>query len=146
MSAPTTYSFEDVTGALTHPLAGAYIFTGAGVGEVTISMTTEKTVHDVAADGCVMVSKVLGNNGKITISAQQTSDLHKWLLALYNLVLYSDASNWALLACTVRSISDGTSHVATGMSFDKIPDKVYQAQGQRVAWGLPAADIQSMPA
>ena len=146
MSVTSTYSFLDLAGALAHPLAGSYVFTGEGSGEVTITMTTEKTAQDVASDGSVMVSKIAGNNGKITISAQQTSNLHKWLLGLYNLVLYSPTSAWAQMAATLRNVSDGTSHVATGMSFSKVPDKMYQAQGQRVSWILDCADIQNLPA
>lgn len=140
----TTYSFLDLAGALAHPTVGAYLFTGAGVGEVNVTMATEKTTHDVAADGSVMVSKVAGNNGTITIHAQQTSDLHKWLLDWYNALLLGPVSDWAMTAATLRNSSDGTSHVATGMSPQKIPDKAYQAQGQKVTWVLMAADIQSM--
>ena len=138
----TTYSFLDLSGAIFGP-TGFYTFTGEGVGEVIVAMTTEKTAHEVAADGSVMVSKIAGNNGNVTINAQQTSDLHKWLLNWYNALLAGDTSLWASTSLTLRNVVNGTSHVIHGVSPQKIPDKSYQAQGQRVSWILMAADIQN---
>jgi hypothetical protein len=144
MADHTTYSFLDLSGAITHPDLGAYVFTGQGVGQMTITMQTERTAHNVAADGVVMVSKVAGANGQIQIQAQQTSDLHKWLLTSANSVYLSTTDNWAAMSVLARNTSDGTSHVATGVSFGKIPDKAYAAQGAMVTWTLWAANIQSM--
>lgn len=146
MARKTTYSFLDLAGAVAHPDLGAYEFTGEGVGEVVIAMTTEQTTHDTAADGSVMVSKVAGDNGTVTITCQQTSNVHKWLLAAYNALKVADVSAWAQMAATLRNVSDGTSHVITGISFQKVPDKSYKAQGQQVSWVLMAANIQSVTA
>jgi hypothetical protein len=140
----TTYSFSDLSGAIAHEKLGAYSFNGQGVGNVTVSMATVRTVHDVAADGSIMVSKMAGDNGTISISCQQTSDIHKWLLWAYNDLINQDTSEWAKMAATLRNVSDGTSHIATGISFSKIPDKAYAAQGAQVVWTLMAADIQSV--
>lgn len=144
MPNPTIYSFTDLSGAIAHPALGAYTFTGEGTGEITVSYSTERTVHDIAADGTVMVSKVAGNNGVVTISAQQTSDVHKWLVNAFNIVWVLPTSQWASFSATLRNVSDNTTHVLTGMSFGKIADKPYQAQGQRVTWTLMAADIISL--
>ena len=65
----TTYSFADLVGSISHPKLGIYMFDGTGVGSVTISKTSDRTAHDVASDGSVMVSKVAGNNGTITIDS-----------------------------------------------------------------------------
>lgn len=141
----STYSFLDLSGAIAHPLFGAFVFTGEGAGEVSVSMATERTAHDLAADGSVMVSKLAGRNGTITVSAQQTSDLHKWLLAWFNFLELADTSEWAKTAVTLRNTADGTSHFANGVSPQKVPDKPYQAQGQRVTWVLMAAEIINLP-
>lgn len=139
----TTYSFLDLAGAISHPLfpLGVFQFTGEGVGSLTVTMMTERTAHDVAADGSIMISKIAGNNGQINIECQQTSLLHKYLLSLYNYVTTADASAWAMAAIIMRNVKDGTSHIATGVSFGKIPDKPYGASGARVTWTLWAADI-----
>jgi len=142
----TTYSFEDVTGAIAHELLGAYTFDGKGVGEIGITMDADMSTHDRAADGSIMVSKLLGEPGRIVITAQQTSSIHKWLLWAYQLLKVSDSSYWAGMGATIRCVADGTSHIATGISFLKVPDKSYQAQGQRVSWTLLCADIQNLPA
>ena len=129
-----------------HPDLGAYIFTGQGTGQVTVTMDTERTAHNVAADGTVMVSKIAGHNGKIQIQCQQTSNVHKWLLAAENALYIADTDAWAEMSASLRNASDGTSHIITGMSFGKVPDKVYQAEGQMVTWTLWAANIQNIPA
>lgn len=142
----STYSFLDLSGACAHPSLGAYSFTGQGAGSVTVAMATEKTVHNVAADGTVMVSKVAGDNGTIVITCQQTSELHKWLTWAYNLLRYGDVADWAKMVVELINTSDGTSHTATGVSFQKMADKPYQAQGQMVTWTLMAANIVSVTA
>ena len=142
----TTYSFLDLSGALVHPSLGAYIFTGQGVGQVTVTMDTERSAHSVAADGTIMVSKIAGHNGKIQIQCQQTSNVHKWLLAAENALYIADTDAWAEMSASLRNTSDGTSHIIVGISFGKVPDKVYQAEGQMVTWTLWAANIQNIPA
>jgi hypothetical protein len=109
-------------------------------------MAQEKTAHDLAADGSVMVSKLAGDNGSISISTQQTSALHKWLLQWFNALKVGPTSIWAATGMFLRNTADGTSHVIIGVSPQKIPDKPYQAQGQHVTWVLMAADIQSVGA
>lgn len=141
----STYSFLDLAGVIAHPTypGGPFQFTGAGLGAgtITITMDTERTAHDVAADGTVMVSKMAGNNGKIQIECQQTSIVHKYLLAMYNWLVGESAGAWAQSAAVLRNVSDGTSHICSGVSFGKKPDKTYAAQGGRVTWTLWAADI-----
>jgi Protein of unknown function (DUF3277) len=145
------YSFKDVTGAFAHPLAGTFTFYGQiGMGQFVVSMDTEKTSHQIAADGTVMVSAIAGDNGRVTIEVQQTSLLHSFLLTWYNLVVTafnnSDTSNFASAALTIRSVTDNSSHILTGVSPSKIPDKTYAAQGQTVTWTLMAAEVKSIAA
>lgn len=142
----TTYSFLDLSGAIAHPDLGAYLFTGQGVGTVTVAYETERTQHDTAADGVIMVSKIAGHNGKVTVECQQTSDLHKWLLAAANALYIAPTAGWAQMSATLRNTSDGTSHIITGISFGKIPDKAYAAAGGKVSWVLWSANIVSLPA
>ena len=141
----TTYSFEDVTGAMAHPLLGAYTFDGKGCHDITITMSEDMTKHDRAADGSIMVTKMKGEPGKLSLTVQQTSIMHKWLLGAYQAVKVADSSNWASMAATIRCVADGTSHILTGGSFTKIPEKKYTAEGQQVTWEFMFADIQSVP-
>lgn len=136
-----TYSFEDVTCSFQHPGVGAASSTGAGLGTITIVMANDKTAHDVAADGVVMVSKIAGKNGTISLTMQQTSELHKYLLRWYNYVDISSASEFARMTLTIKSNNLGDTTTCTGVSPQKLSDRSYQAQGQQMTWNLMAAEI-----
>jgi len=138
----TTYSFSDVSVVFSHPSIGQYIASGEGIGSIAISMSTDRTSHDIAGDGSVMVSKIKGRNGTIAIEAQQTSSLQKWLLKAYNYLESAKSSDWARMSVVVRSPMMQELDICTGVSFNKIPDNVRQAQGQKRTWTLMAADIQ----
>lgn len=140
----TTYSFSDLAGAIGHPSAGAYTFTGEGAGSVTITKAQDDSAIDVAADGTVMISKLAGHNGVITVVCQQTSTIHKFLLDLYNyLKTVAPTQEWAQITGLFRNTADGTFHEATGICFQKKADIPYQAQGQNVTWNFLAAYIFS---
>jgi hypothetical protein len=144
-----TYSFKDLSGGFSHPFVGSFLFAGQiGMNQVTIAMATDKTVHDLAADGTVMPSYIPGDNGSLAIEVQQTSRLHAFLLGWYNLIKIAadagDVSNWATAAVTVRSLVDGSQHQISGISPSRIPDKVYAQQGQKLTWNLMAADVQNI--
>ncbi|KZE79314.1 hypothetical protein AV654_17755 [Paenibacillus elgii] len=138
----STYSFSDVTMVISHPGVGQFVATGAGLGSITTIMTTDRTTHDVSADGSVMVSKIKARNGSHSISVQQTSDLNRWLLKLYNYLETAATNQWAGITIVIRSPQMQDLITSTGVSFQKLPDKPYQAQGQQVTWNLMAADIQ----
>ncbi|HEX4209512.1 MAG TPA: phage protein, partial [Candidatus Binataceae bacterium] len=112
-----------------------------------ITNATDRTVHDTAADGSVMVSYIAGDSGAAAIEVQQTSDLHSFLLIWFNAVKTAadlgDVTNWAAGVLSLRNIVDGSIHTLTGVSPSKVPDKVYQAQGQKITWTLMAAAVIS---
>lgn len=136
------YSFGDVTATISHAAKGQKVITGEGVGSITTTMATDRTAHDVSADGRVMVSKIKGRNGSLAIAVQQNSDVNNWLLKLYNHLEGAPANEWAGITIVVRSPSMRDLVTAHGVSFLKLPDKPYQAQGQQITWNLMAADIQ----
>ena len=136
-----TYGFEDVTVSCNHPGVGAFSSTGAGMGSVTTVYSNERTVHDVAADGTVMISKIKAKNGTIALVMQQTSEFHKNLLRWYNYVDSANASEWAGMNVTIKSKTLNESTTCTGVSPQKAADRPYEAQGQRVTWTLMAAEI-----
>lgn len=138
----STYSFSDVTMVISHPAVGQFVATGAGLGSITTIMTTDRTTHEISADGSVMVSKIKARNGSHSISVQQTSDLNRWLLKLYNYLETAATNQWAGITIVIRSPQMQDLITSTGVSFQKLPDKPYQAQGQQVTWNLLAADIQ----
>lgn len=139
--ANTTYSFEDVQVVLAHPAIGQNVANGTGIGTITIAMTTDLSTHDVAADGSVMVSKVLGLNGTVALAIQQTSSLDAWLRRWYNYVETADASEWAQMTISMRNTLGGESITMSGVSPQKLPDRPYQSQGQLITWTLMAQRV-----
>ncbi len=151
--AMTIYSFKDLTGVFSHPLIFNTLNFGAinessGIGQITIHMANDNTLHDIAIDGGIFILPVAVFNGTIQIQCQQTSSVHdyftKWFNALMiNLtnVNQSDVTNWASGAMFLKNIVNGRSHTITGISPQIQPDKTYTMQGQSVTWSLMAGNI-----
>ncbi len=147
----STYSFKDLTGGFSHPLAGTFIFGGEiGAGQITITMATEKTMQDVAADGTVQISAIAGDNGTVAIEVQQTSSFHTFLVQWFDLVKNGlnndDVSTWNSASMLLRSTVNGVSHIVTGISPQNLPPKVYGKQGANITWTLSAGNIQTATA
>lgn len=139
-----TYSFLDCVLNLVFPGGGA-VLTGAGLGDVTVSMAQDRSAIDAAADGAIMISKIAGNHGTLTLNIQQVSDAHKFLLQQYNALIAKPPSLWAQGAGIMRCLSDNTQHHFTGVCFQKLGDKGYEKQGKNVQWVLLCGDIESLP-
>lgn len=144
--APSTYSFKDVVGSFSHPLAGVQTFAGQiGLGTFVVKNAQERTHHDVASDGTVMISYISGSNGSMEIEMQQNSELHHFLLDWYNLIVVAaengNVANWASAVISLNSTLDSASHLLTGVSPSKIPDKTYAQSGGKVTWNLMAANV-----
>lgn len=142
----TTYSFKDLSGAMTSPLAGAMTFSGQiGEGKVVVENITDHGVLDTSLDGTVVPGFVAGGAGRITIEVQQTSVLHKFLLYWHNLHVQAstggNVSNWAGSDLLLRNTLDGSSHIATGVTPTKVPDKAYDANPGKLTWTLLCANI-----
>jgi hypothetical protein len=142
----TTYSFKDLSGAITSPLAGAFAFAGEiGAGKVVVENSVDHGVMDGAADGTQVPGFVAGDAGRITIEVQQTSIFHKFLLYWANLHIRAgtggDVSQWAGSSMLLRNTVDGTSHIATGLTPTKIPDKAYDKNPGNLTWVLLAANL-----
>lgn len=143
----TSYSFKSVAGAFTDPDAGTFPFQGQqGLKQITINNATERTAHDTASDGTVMVSYISGASGSAEIEVQQNSTLHQFLVNWAN-IKYVQAeggggsSNFASAALKVIDLINGAVHTLTGISPAKIPDKNYTAAGGFVTWRLLAAQV-----
>lgn len=139
--ATTTYSFTDHIITIASPAYAAYVLSGQALGELNLSYTNDNTAHDVAADGSVMVSKIISNTGTASLTVQQTSELNKWLLGLFNALYALPSSYWPTINITIRNIASGSVTTCTGVSFSKRSDKTYQAQGQMYTWNFMCARI-----
>jgi hypothetical protein len=142
----TAYSFKSVVGAFTDPDAGTYPFQGQqGLKQITINNATERTAHDTASDGTVMISYISGASGSAELECQQNSSLHEFLVNWAN-IKYTQAesgngANYASAALKVIDLINGAIHTLTGISPAKIPDKNYTAAGGMVTWRLMAGNV-----
>ncbi len=142
MARTTTYSFTDTIVTITHPAWGQISLNGAGLGNVVVTMTTDRTAHDISADGSVMVSKIAGRNGNIAINVQQTSSAAKQITKLFNYLVNAPAALWAQTVVTINNAVSQDAITATGVAPQKQSDKPFQAAGQQLTWNLMAADVQ----
>jgi hypothetical protein len=117
---------------------------GEGMGSITTAMTNDRTAHDVAGDGSVMVSKIRAHNGAVSLTVQQTSSINDWLLKWHNYIDGADASEWADAKIIIRAPYMKRMVTCIGVSPQKLADLPYQAQGQNVTWSLMAADIRQV--
>lgn len=139
-----TYSFMEITGSIQHSSVGAYTLTGKGTGSISISSTGDKTSHETAVDGATFIMQIPGDAGQISITMQQTSDLHKWLLRWYSYLKLdtTDRSEWARTTAVIRSLSDDMTYKAVGISPLNLPTIDYQAQGKNVVWVLMVGSLK----
>lgn len=146
----TTYSFRDSTGSIVSPLAGNFKIAGGniGAGQFVVTNRTTRSELDVSADGAPMTSYISDQTGGLNVECQQTSSIHKFLLAMFNLhqtaAESNDISNWAAITAMLRNTLDGSQHLLTGMSMTKIPDKTYGPRGQNVTWVLLASQVVNL--
>ena len=141
-----TYSFKDLVGKLQNPAIGTgFTIVGGNIGNgtITIRMLTDRTEMETAADGTVMPTYIPGQSAEITIEMQQTSALHHALVSLFNTLATAandgDISNWAGTVLNLRTVLDGSGHLASGVGLRKIADKTYASKGQNVTWSFMCA-------
>ncbi|HJX53165.1 MAG TPA: phage protein [Polyangia bacterium] len=146
----STYSAKDLNFAFSHPYIGVIQASGVserGIDQVLVRMSTTQTTIQIAADGATVPSAIPGDNGEIEIQVWQTSEIHRELLAWYNACKTArdsgDVSEWASGSMLVENIIDGSLHRATGVAPQKVPDKTYQKEAQRVSWVLMACNISN---
>lgn len=139
--ATTVYSFADVSLVISHPKVGKFTITGEGVGSVSISRANDMTQHDVAADGSIMVSKIVTDNGTIALAIQQTSAAHKWLKKWVDYLKVAPTSEWAKSTAILKNPAVGETISMSGVSPQKRADTAFQQAGQQVTWNLMAAKI-----
>lgn len=137
------YSFEDTTVTISHPSIGSYSAYGTGIGQLTVAMSNDITIHDVAADMAVVVSKVPKNNGTVAFEVLQSSDFNAWLKKYYNYVMNSETSEFARATIVITNNSTGDSYTCTGVSPQKMADNNFQSQAQNRTWTMMCAHIET---
>ena len=135
------YSFEDTTVEINHPGFESFSAYGTGLGTVSVTMANDNTIHDVASDRSVVVSKAIRGNGTISFTVTQASEFNGWMKRFSNFLKASDTSQYALATVVVTNRSTGDTIYCSGVSPQKLADNNFESQAQQRTWNLMCADI-----
>lgn len=135
------YSFEDTTVEINHPGFESFSAYGTGLGTVSVTMANDDTIHDVASDRSVVVSKAIRGNGTISFTVTQASEFNDWMKRFSNFLKASDTSQYALATVVVTNRSTGDTIYCSGVSPQKLADNNFESQAQQRTWNLMCADI-----
>lgn len=138
-----TYSFEDTTFVISHPLFETYSAYGTGIGQVGVQYNTDNSSHTISADKTIVVNKVTVHDGKLNLSIIQSSDFNKFLRRWADFIESNDTANFALTTVDITNRSTGVSYHCSGVTHQKRGDEDYQSTAQNVNWTLLCADISS---
>ena len=136
------YSLPDCRTVLYHPDVGTANLHQCGHGRITVSAAGDPTSHTVAADGYIVVNRLKSTNGTITLEIPQNS-LGDWFLRQWAKWQKNcqDPSWIALGALTIQDAAGGFSVVCTGVTMQKVPDRVFDRTGTNLTCTLLATTI-----
>lgn len=136
------YSFPDIKAAIWHPDIGQCSLHESGLGKITVSAAGDLVSHTATADGYVIVNRLKTTNGTISLEVPQGSVadwfLRKWARWARSL---QDPSRIALGVLTVSDTVAGYTITATGLSLQKVPDRVFDRTAGNVVYSFLAATI-----
>ena len=136
------YSLPDTRTVLYHPDVGTANLHQCGHGKITVSAAGDLTSHTATADGYVVVNRLKTTNGTVTLEVPQNSvgdaflrRWAKWARAT------ASPNRIALGTLTITDNVSGFKTVGTGVSLQKVPDRVYDRTGTNVVYTLLATTI-----
>ena len=136
------YSLSDCRAVLAHPDVGAANLHLCGHGKITISSAGDLTSHTMTADGYVVVNKLKSTNGTITIEIPQDGQLDEffrhWIRWQKN---SQNPSRVALGTLTIQDVTGGLTVVCTGVTLQKMPDRVFDRTATNLVVTLLATTI-----
>ena len=136
------YSLPDCRTVLSHPDIGTANLHQCGHGKITVSAAGDLTSHTVAADGYIVVNKLKSTNGTISLEIPQNSAgdwfLRRWANWQKN---SQDPSRIALGTLTIQDSAGGFSITCTGVTLQKVPDRVFDRTGTDLVYTLLATTI-----
>ncbi|NTA27397.1 phage structural protein [Allorhizobium ampelinum] len=138
----STYSFLDVTAAISGPGGSINIGNDAGPSEegITVTMNDNKNTMTIGADGSGMHSLHAGNSGTITVRLLKTSPTNKLLQSMYSYQVTSSA-NHGQNTITIRDTARGDFVTASYCAFRKMPDNAYAKDGNMMEWAWDCIKI-----
>ena len=136
------YSLPDCRTVLYHPDVGTANLHQCGHGKITVSAAGDLTSHTLTADGTVVVNRLRNMSGTVALEIPQNS-LGDWFLRRWAKWQKNcqDPSRLMLGTLTVQDTAGGFSIVCTGVTLQKVPDRVFDRTGTNLTYMLLAATI-----
>ena len=136
------YSFPDVKAVLNHADIGQCNLHQSGMGKITVSAAGDLSSHTTREDGYVIVNRLKTANGTITIEVPQGS-VADWFLREWARWARSlqDPSRIALGVLTITDTVADYSIACTGVSLQKVPDRIFDRIAGNIAYKFLAATI-----
>ena len=119
------YSITDCKVELGHPDVGRAHIHQCGHGKITISSAGDLTSHTMTADGYVVVNKLTSTNGTITMEIPQNGQLDEFFVHWIGWQKKCDPSRIALGGLTIQDLAGGFTVTCTGVTIQKMPDRVF---------------------
>ena len=136
------YSLPDCRTVLAHPDVGTANLHLCGHGKITVSSAGDLTSHTATADGYVVVNRLKTTNGTITLEIPQNSIgdgfLRRWARWQKN---SQDPSHIALGTLTIEDAAGKVTVVCTGVTLQKVPDRVFDRTATNLVYTLLATTI-----
>lgn len=141
----STYSFMDVSAAMTGPTGVIDVGYGSAASDegITVTMTEARNTMTIGADGEGMHSLHAGKSGTLTVNLLKTSPVNKKLSLAYNAQSQSSAS-WGNNVFLIRNRVSGEVTTARGCAFQKQPDYTNGKEGGTVAWVFDCIKIDQI--
>lgn len=137
----SVYSFKDTSVVVNHPDVGQYVLSDGGMGRIVISYTAEKSSHTQTSNGHIVVNRLAGQNGTITLEVPQSSPADAYMIKLLNYLGRCNASRFALGTITIRDTLFALTVEATGVTPQKTPDRTYDSASAMQSYAMLAAEI-----
>ena len=136
------YSLPDCRTVLYHPDVGTANLHQCGHGKSTVAAAGDLTSHTLTADGTVVVNRLRNMSGTVALEIPQNS-LGDWFLRRWARWQKNcqDPSRLMLGTLTIQDTAGGFSIVCTGVTLQKVPDRVFDRTGTNLTYMLLAATI-----
>jgi ribulose 1,5-bisphosphate synthetase/thiazole synthase len=134
-----TYSFLDVTAAITGAGGSFNLASGAGAAEegITVAAVEDKNTMMVGAGGQGMHSLIASEARLVTVRLLKTSPVNAQLQNMYNFQTLSSVLHGKNVI-TIRDIARGDAIIFTQVAFKRMPDINYAKEGGTVEWTFDA--------
>ena len=138
----STYSFLDVSAAITGPGGAINLAQGAGAAEegITIEPTEDIDTLTIGADGTPMHSLHANKSGTATIRLLKTSPVNAKLSQMYALQT-AISSNHGQNTISIVNAQTGDSVTCQLVAFKRAPTITYAKEGGMMEWAFNAGII-----